>query len=97
MGSGEKEWKESNDRWEAQERVNEKQRAESYKANLILWATKRSSESAKKDIEQEATAADGHHNSTTTLTKDKALKPSTEGSIADSCETTTSEVQIMKN
>ena len=77
MGSGEKEWKESNDRWEAPERVNEKQRAECYKANLILWAAKQSSESAKKDIGQEATAADVHHDGTTSLMKDEALKPST--------------------
>ena len=50
MGSGEKEWKAFNNRWEAQKRVNEVQRVERYKANQILWATKRNSESAKEDI-----------------------------------------------
>ena len=77
MGSGEKEWKEFIDQWEAQERVNETKRAKRYKANLILWAAKQSSESAKKDIGQEATAADVHHDGTTSLMKDEALKPST--------------------
>ena len=95
MGSGEKEWKESNDHWEAQERVNKKQRAERYKANLILWATKQSSESAKKDIGQEVTAADVHHNSTTSLMNEEAHKPSTKESMADPFENTTSEVDII--
>ena len=75
--------------------VHEKQRVERYKANLILWATKQSSESAKKDIGQEVTAADVHHNSTTSLTKEEAHKPSTKESMADPFENTTSEVDII--
>ena len=72
MGSGEKEWKEFNDHWEAQERVNKRQRAERYKANLILWATHRSSESAKKDIGDKAAEAEFHHISPTLPTDDRA-------------------------
>ena len=74
MGSGEKEWKEFNNQWEAQERVNERKRVKRYKANLILWVTKRSSESAKKDIGEETAEADVHHISPTLPTEDRVYE-----------------------
>ena len=57
--------------------MNEVQRAERFRANQILWVTKRNLESAKEDIGDEIAEADIHHISPTLPTDDKAPKPNT--------------------
>ena len=98
MGSGEKEWKAFNNRWESQERVNELQRAERIKANQILWSSKSNSESANEDIGDEVSAAEPavtHHINPTIPTEEKALKPNTDKFTTDPLEITTSKVEII--